>query len=62
VTVTVTKPTGAASTFSATTGSTGVATVKYSIRSKDPTGVYRVSVVASAGGASGNATTSFTLP
>lgn len=62
VTVRVTKPTGATSTLSATTGSTGVATVKYSIKPKDPLGIYSVSAVASASGTSGTATTSFTLP
>ena len=62
VTVTITKPTGATSTVSATTGSTGAATVKYSIRAKDPSGIYSVRAVAAASGASGSATTSFTLP
>ena len=61
VTVDIIKPTGAKSTLSATTGSTGVATVKYSIKPKDPSGIYSVSAAASASGTSGSATTSFTL-
>jgi hypothetical protein len=62
VAVNVTKPTGATSTLSATTGATGTAVVKYSIKPKDPSGVYGVSAAASASGTSGSATTSFTVP
>lgn len=62
VTVTITKPTGATVMLSATTGSTGVATVKYSLSRKDPSGVYGVQALATASGASGSATTAFTVP
>jgi Gametolysin peptidase M11/NPCBM-associated, NEW3 domain of alpha-galactosidase len=62
VTVTVTSPTGATSKLSATTDSNGAASVKYSLKPKDPSGAYTAQAVASAGGASSSASISFVMP
>ena len=59
---TVTKPTGATSTLAATTNTSGVANVKYSLRSKDPSGIYQVRAQATANGITGSATTTFQAP
>jgi len=61
VTVTVTSPTGSASKLSATTNSNGSASVKYSLKPKDPSGTFNAQVVASADGATGTASTSFVM-
>jgi hypothetical protein len=59
VTFTVTSPTGAVKTLSATTSGSGVAAVKMSLKGKDPRGTYQVQATASSGTASGSAYTSF---
>lgn len=57
VKVAVTKPGGATANLSGTTGSDGIAVVKYSMKKQDPKGTWQVT--ASSGGASGS--TSFTV-
>jgi gametolysin peptidase M11/alpha-galactosidase-like protein len=61
VTVTVTSPTGSVSKLSATTNSSGSASVKYSLKPKDPSGTFNAQVSASAGGVTGTASTSFVM-
>jgi uncharacterized protein YfaS (alpha-2-macroglobulin family) len=62
VTVTVTKPSGAAATtLSATTNRSGVAIVKYALKPTDPSGTYGVSATASAAGATGSASATFVV-
>lgn len=60
VTFTITKPTGAVVTQTATTDASGVAESKYRIGRKDPLGVYRAAANL-AGGSSGSGTTSFSV-
>lgn len=62
VTITITKPSGARVTLSATTASNGLATAKYSLNRKDGSGTYGVSAVASSSGSTGSGTTSFVVP
>jgi hypothetical protein len=59
VTFTVTSPNGTQQTVSATSNSSGVAKVKYTLGRNDPPGTYTVQVVAASGGLSGTATASF---
>jgi MG2 domain-containing protein/alpha-galactosidase-like protein/gametolysin peptidase M11 len=61
VTFTVTKSNGTVVTQSTTTGSNGVATYQLRLKKQDPTGTYQVRAGASANGASGTATTTFTV-
>jgi hypothetical protein len=58
VTVTVKSPSGATTTLSGTTAADGTATLKFSLKPKDPTGTYQVQAVASKSGVTGTATTS----
>jgi uncharacterized protein YfaS (alpha-2-macroglobulin family) len=59
VTFTITNPKGAVTTMSATTGSSGVATVKIRLNGKAPHGTYQVSASASSGTLSGGASGAF---
>jgi hypothetical protein len=59
VNFTVTGPTGKATTLSATTNSSGIATTKISVKGKDPRGTYTVRASASTNTLSGSATGSF---
>jgi hypothetical protein len=61
VTVVVTSPKGVRKTVSGTTGADGRVTLKFSLRAKDPVGVYQVHATVSRNGATGQATTSFTV-
>jgi uncharacterized membrane protein len=61
VLITVTKPTGATVTLSATTNTSGVATANYRISRKDPVGLYQVKVNATSQARFGSASTSFTV-
>jgi hypothetical protein len=62
VTMTVTKPSGgAATTLSATTNRSGVASAKYPLNSTDPSGTYSISATASFAGATGSATATFVV-
>jgi hypothetical protein len=62
VTVVVTKPNGATTTLSTTTAADGTASVKFSLKPKDPSGSYQVKTTANSNGGTGNSTTSFTVP
>ena len=59
VSFTVTNPQGGQKVLSATTGSGGVAKVKYSVTKNDPAGTYSVSAVATKNGLSGSGTGTF---
>ncbi len=59
VTFTVTDPTGKATTLTATTNSSGVASAKYTVKGKAARGTYQVRAVAASGSLSGSATGSF---
>lgn len=59
VTFVVTNPLGAITSYTAITGSNGVATVQVRLKPKDPRGTYGVRVTASSGGMIGEATGSF---
>lgn len=61
VTVVVTDPKGVRSTLTATADQSGNASVKVSVKPKNPRGVYQAQVTASGGGATGQAATSFTI-
>jgi len=61
VTVAVTKPGGATTMLSTTTAADGSASVKFSLKPKDPSGVYQVLTTANSNGGSGTSTTSFTV-
>ncbi len=61
VTFTVTKPTGAVVTGTATTGTDGTAVYKLRLKQQDPVGMYQVGVVATNGALSGSATTTFAV-
>ena len=61
VTVVVTDPKGVRSTLMATADQSGNASVKVSVKPKNPSGVYQAQVTASGGGATGQAATSFTI-
>lgn len=58
---TITPPTGAATMLSATTDSTGKASVSYRLPRKATKGTYQVKVQATSGSLSGTATTSFSV-
>jgi hypothetical protein len=62
ITVVVTSPKGATTTLTATAGADGSATVKLSLKPRDPSGTYQVKATASGFGATGQATTSFLVP
>jgi len=62
VTIVVTKPNGDTATMTATTASTGAATANYTLKPKDPSGVYLVTATASSNGSTGSGSTSFTVP
>jgi len=55
----VTSPNGTRQTLSAATSTSGVAKAKYTLGRKDPAGTYTIQAVATSGGLSGTATTSF---
>jgi len=59
VTFTITDPKGGVNTVTATTNSSGVATVKGKLKGKDPHGTYQVTAAASSGALSGVATGTF---
>ena len=61
VTATITGPTGVKETVTGTTDVTGVATIKYSIKPRDPAGTYTATVVASASGATATTAASFVM-
>ncbi len=61
VNVRVTNPTGAVTTYSATTGNTGTAVVSYPIKSLSGVGSYAVNSTGTIGGMSQTASTSFTV-
>lgn len=61
VTLIVTKPTGATSSVSLTTGSTGVATYKYHIGNKDPLGTWQIQATSAAGGITGSGSKTFVV-
>ena len=61
VTVVVTTPKGTNRTLTATTAADGSATLKFWLKSRDPRGVYQVAATVSGNGATGRATTSFTV-
>lgn len=61
ITVVVTRPTGVTSTFTATAGKDGAATVKFFLAATDPPGVYQVLATASTVSATARALTSFTV-
>jgi hypothetical protein len=62
VTAVVTRPNGVASTFTATTGKDGIATIKFFLASTDPSGVYKVLATVSTASATAQALTTFTVP
>ena len=62
VVVTVTNPQGGKSSFNATAGADGSAMVNFSLKARDASGTYQVSVSANSGGAAGSAATSFVNP
>jgi hypothetical protein len=62
VTVIVTDPKGGTSTLTATTASNGVATLKHSLKAKDPSGNYQVRAKVSSGGVTGEAAVNVTVP
>jgi hypothetical protein len=62
VSSTVRLPSGGTATLSGTTAADGTATLKYSLKPKDPAGSYQVQVVASKGGVTGSTTTTVTVP
>ena len=62
ITVVVTRPTGVASTFTATANKYGIATIKFLLTATDPRGVYHVLATASTEGATAQALTTFTVP
>jgi uncharacterized membrane protein len=61
ITAVVTSPRGDKTTLGATAGADGSATLKFSIKGKQSSGVYQVNVTASSNGATGQAATSFTV-
>ena len=61
VTVVITDPKGVRNTLTAKTDGSGNASVKVSVKPKDPSGVYQAQVTASGGGVTGQAATSFTV-
>jgi uncharacterized protein YfaS (alpha-2-macroglobulin family) len=61
VTFSVTKPTGAVVTGTATTGSNGTAVYKLRLRRQDAVGLYGAGAVGTKNARSGSATTSFTV-
>lgn len=61
VTVTLTKPGGATASQTATTGTSGAATLKFRLRRQDPVGAYAVAASARSGALSGSAQTTFTV-
>ena len=61
VTVVVTTPRGTIRTLTATTAADGSATLKFWLKRRDPRGVYQVAATVSGNGATGRATTSFTV-
>jgi hypothetical protein len=62
VSSTVRLPSGGTTTLSGTTAADGTVTLKYSLKPKDPAGLYQVQVVASKGGVTGSTTTTVTVP
>ena len=62
ITVVVTRPTGVESTFTATAGKDGIATIKFFLTAADPRGVYNVLATASTAGATARALTTFIVP
>lgn len=61
VTFTITKPTGARVTGTATTGANGSAVYTYRISRKDPVGTYQISANANLNGITGSGSRSFTV-
>ena len=61
VSFTMTRSNGSSVTGIATTGSTGLATFKYTLRKKDPVGTYQVLSKTTANGVAASATTSFVV-
>jgi hypothetical protein len=61
VTFTITKPNGAVTTGTATTGSDGKAVYKYRLKKNDPLGTYQVTAGVSLNGDSSTASTSFVV-
>jgi hypothetical protein len=61
VTVVVTKPQGVKTTMTGTTAADGSVTLRFWLSRKDPRGIYQVAATASSNGATGQATTSFTV-
>jgi hypothetical protein len=61
INVVVTSPKGVRSTLAATAGADGRATLRMSLKAKDPAGVYQVAATASSNGATGQASTSFVV-
>jgi hypothetical protein len=61
VTATITGPTGVKETVSGTTDAAGLATLKYSVKPRDPAGTYTAAVVASSNGATATTTASFVM-
>jgi hypothetical protein len=61
VTFTLTDPRGGSRTLSATTNSSGVATVSFRPKRNDPSGTYAINAVASMGGVSGTASGTLTV-
>jgi hypothetical protein len=62
ITIAVRKPNGDTATMNATTNSTGAATANYTLKPKDPSGVYLVTATATSNGSTGSGSTSFTVP
>jgi hypothetical protein len=62
VTIVLTKPNGDTATLNATTASTGAATANYTLKPKEPSGLYLVAVTATSNGSSAAASTSFKVP
>lgn len=62
VSVVLTSPAGKKTTLTATTAADGMASVKFSLKPKDPSGTYQVATTASGNGATGSAATSFVVP
>ncbi len=61
VTFTLTNPRGSARTLSATTNSSGVATVQFRPKRNDPSGTYAITAIATLGGLSGTASGTLTV-
>lgn len=61
VNLTIIKPTGATSNVSLITGAAGVATYKFRLNRKDPTGTWQVQATTTTGGVAGNGAKSFVV-